>query len=127
MLKNFVPFALFFIFNTFFFILSQFIEKNTQLPENHISIEPVKIQVLNGNGIKEAANQMKIKLRNTDKNIDVLDYGNYDRFDFPFTLIIDRKNNKKNTEILKRLCNTKHSLTLLDESIYDITIILGKN
>ncbi|MBD3290565.1 hypothetical protein GF337_17300 [candidate division KSB1 bacterium] len=49
----------------------------------------IRVEVLNGCG----ENKVAARLRNylVDRNIDVVDFKNYDRFDIPQTLAIDRK------------------------------------
>lgn len=49
----------------------------------------IRVEVLNGCGENKIAERLRSYL--VDRNIDVVDFKNYDRYDIPKTIIIDRK------------------------------------
>lgn len=99
--------------------VQEIIEKQTKI---------IQIEVLNGCGVNKLAQNLTNFLRDI-KDFDVVDYKDYERYDIPETLVIDRKSmdmryakivaNKlgvKSTNILPQLNQARNS---------DVSIIIG--
>ncbi|MBP7460798.1 MAG: LytR C-terminal domain-containing protein [Candidatus Delongbacteria bacterium] len=89
------------------------------------SFNRIKIQIMNGTSQQGAARDLMYHL--IQQQFDVLSIENYPRTDFPFSLVIDRKNRGSELQRLKRATGLKKALSLPDQTIYDFTIILGKD
>jgi len=118
----------FFSLNIVIFIVCIYgytLETNNKISIQEDVFPNMTVAILNGNGLKGAARDLTLILRK--RNFDVLSSGNYRNFQFPYTLIIDRKDNPYARGLLEKYCETKKSIVIIDKSIFDFTIILGKN
>ena len=94
-------------------------------------IENIKVEVLNGCGLKGIAARMAVFLR--ANNVDVVRSDNADHYDYPNTVIISRNENIESLKAVSRsfgitLDNKTHIMTDPDESLgVDVTVILGKD
>lgn len=91
--------------------------------------EIIQVEVLNGCGISGVADRFTDFLRN--KNVDVVNIGNYSSFDIEETFVIDRVGNKANAfkvADLLGITRKSNSITQLNEDLFlDVTIVIGKD
>ena len=94
-------------------------------------IQNIKVEVLNGCGLKGIAARTAEFLR--ENHIDVVRSDNADHHDYPNTVIISRNENVESLKAVSRsfgvtLDDKTHILTDPDESLgVDVTVILGKD
>ena len=94
-------------------------------------IQNIKVEVLNGCGLKGIAAQTAEFLR--ENHVDVVRSDNADHYDYPNTVIISRNENVESLKAVSRsfgvtLDDKTHILTDPDESLgVDVTVILGKD
>lgn len=123
MLRNLIGFGLICLVITAGALLPCFFDRRND-SRGHLH-DRIKIQIMNGTPQQGAARELMYRLIH-DK-FDVLSLENYPRTDFPFSLVIDRKNRSSELQRLKRTTGFAQEMVLPDESIYDFTIILGKD
>ena len=94
-------------------------------------IQNIKVEVLNGCGIKGIAARTADFLRS--HQVDVVRSDNADRYDYPNTVIISRNENVESLKAVARsfgiaMNDETHILIVPDESLgVDVTVILGKD
>ena len=94
-------------------------------------IQNIKVEVLNGCGLKGIAARTADFLR--ANHVDVVRSDNADHYDYPNTVIISRNENVESLKAVSRsfgvaLDDKTHILTDPDESLgVDVTVILGKD
>ncbi len=94
-------------------------------------IQDIKVEVLNGCGIKGIAARTADFLRSNQ--VDVVRSDNADHHDYPNTVIISRNENVKSLKAVSQsfgvaMNDEKHVLIVPDESLgVDVTVILGKD
>ena len=94
-------------------------------------IRNIKVEVLNGCGIKGIAARTADFLRT--HQVDVVRSDNADRYDYPNTVIISRNENVESLKAVSRsfgiaMNDETHILIVPDESLgVDVTVILGKD
>ena len=94
-------------------------------------IQNIKVEVLNGCGIKGIAARTAYFLRT--HQVDVVRSDNADRYDYPNTVIISRNENVESLKAVSRsfgiaMNDETHILIVPDESLgVDVTVILGKD
>ena len=94
-------------------------------------IRNIKVEVLNGCGIKGIAARTADFLRS--HQVDVVRSDNADRYDYPNTVIISRNENVESLKAVSRsfgiaMNDETHILIVPDESLgVDVTVILGKD
>ncbi|MEX0686857.1 MAG: LytR C-terminal domain-containing protein [Balneolales bacterium] len=96
-------------------------EVNTRLIGNIIQLE-----VLNGCGVSGIATVFTAKLR--QNGFDVVETGNFDTFDIPETLIIDRSGNLQNAKKLAAALGVSEKNIIRETSpdfYLDATIVIG--
>ena len=93
-------------------------------------IKKLKIEVYNACGVQGVAKELTDYLRNF-KKVDVVYYGNYDVWNIPETLVIDRRDdNISNAKIVGRIIGVKEQRLfphLSPDRQVDVTILIGKN
>jgi hypothetical protein len=90
--------------------------------------EIVQLEVLNGCGVSGVAEKFTDYLR--EKNFDVVQVGNYIRFDIDNTMIIDRTGNAANAEKVAGclgLDNSSIIQQINNDLFLDVTLIIGKD
>ena len=88
----------------------------------------LKVEVLNGCGIKDVAKKLTDFLR--QKNIDVVYFGNYEKMDLSETLLIDRRDYElSNAKIIGKIIGIDNRMfpQISPQRQLDVTIIIGKN
>ena len=94
-------------------------------------IQNIRVEVLNGCGIKGLANKASNFLRL--HQVDVIRADNADRYDYPNTIIIGRNENYESLKMVTQsfgisIDNKDHIKIEPDESLgVDVTVILGKD
>lgn len=94
-------------------------------------IQNIKVEVLNGCGLKGIAARTAEFLR--ENHVDVVRSDNADHYDYPNTVIISRNENVESLKAVSKsfgvtLDDKTHILTDPDESLgVDVTVILGKD
>ena len=94
-------------------------------------IQNIKVEVLNGCGIKGIAARTADFLRS--HQVDVVRSDNADHYDYPNTVIISRNENVESLKAVSRsfgiaMNDETHILIVPDESLgVDVTVILGKD
>tara|TARA_B100001250_G_scaffold405696_1_gene423590 strand:+ start:2233 stop:2772 length:540 start_codon:yes stop_codon:yes gene_type:complete len=94
-------------------------------------IQNIKVEVLNGCGLKGVAARTADFLRSN--HVDVVRSDNADHHDYPNTVIISRNENVESLKAVSKsfginLDNKTHIMTDPDESLgVDVTVILGKD
>ena len=94
-------------------------------------IQNIKVEVLNGCGIKGIAARTADFLRT--HQVDVVRSDNADHYDYPNTVIISRNENVESLKAVSRsfgiaMNDETHILIVPDESLgVDVTVILGKD
>ncbi len=94
-------------------------------------IQNIKVEVLNGCGLKGIAAQTADFLR--ANHVDVVRSDNADHYNYPNTVIISRNENVESLKAVSKsfgvsLDNKTHIMTDPDESLgVDVTVILGKD
>jgi hypothetical protein len=94
-------------------------------------IQNIRVEVLNGCGIKGLANKASNFLRL--HQVDVIRAENADRYDYPNTIIIGRNENYESLKMVTQsfgisIDNKDHIKIEPDESLgVDVTVILGKD
>ena len=90
--------------------------------------EIIQVEVLNGCGVSGVADLYTDFLR--EKNVDVVNVGNYITFDVDHSLVIDRIGNKANAEKIAKILGIKKDniITQLNDSYFlDVSIVVGKD
>jgi len=90
--------------------------------------EPFQIEVLNGCGAPGIADKFTTFLRR--KGFDVVKTGNYESFNVPKTLVIDRKGNVRSAARIGGALGLKKSEVISeihDLYMVDVTVVLGKD
>lgn len=90
--------------------------------------EIIQAEVLNGCGVSGLADRFTDYLRN--RNVDVVNSGNYFTFDVKETLVIDRIGNKANAVKIARMLGVdkKNVIRQLNEEYFlDVSVIIGKD
>ncbi|MEA3475613.1 MAG: LytR C-terminal domain-containing protein [Candidatus Cloacimonadota bacterium] len=101
------------------------ISKNDKV-ETSIEKYDISIQVLNGCGMTGLAREVRNKL--IDKGLNVLSFGNADKFCFIRTVLIIRSINPQKLETIKKILPIKNIYRQIKEdSLYDFIIIVGKD
>jgi len=89
----------------------------------------LKVEVLNGCGVKGKANELTEYLR--QRNIDVVDFGNFESYDISETLVIDRRDHELvNAKIIGKIIGVEENRMfpqISPQRQLDVTIIIGKN
>lgn len=86
----------------------------------------ISIQVLNGCGMPGLAREVRNKL--IDKGLNVLSFGNADKFCFIRTVLIIRSINPRKLETIKKILPIKNIYRQIKEdSLYDFIVIVGKD
>jgi hypothetical protein len=94
--------------------------------EEPIVLKEVRVQVLNGCGVRGAGREVANSLRL--KGYDVIDVGNADTFDYLETLVIERqKAGGRAVEVARALGVDTVLIQRVDGSPYDATVIIGKD
>lgn len=90
--------------------------------------EIIQVEVLNGCGVSGVADRFTDFLRNN--NVDVVNLGNYIRFDMDETIIIDRISNKANAYKVAELLGVKKENViqqLNNDYFLDVSIVIGRD
>jgi len=90
--------------------------------------EIIQAEVLNGCGVSGLADRFTDFLRN--RNVDVVNSGNYFSFDVKETLVIDRIGNKANAYKIAELLGVKKKNViqqLNEEYFLDVSVVIGKD
>jgi hypothetical protein len=93
-------------------------------PENR----PFQVEVLNGCGVPKVADKITALLR--EKGFDVVKTGNYDNFNVPKTLVIDRRGGAKRAQSLASALGLRKTDVIAEVSelhTVDATVVLGKD
>jgi len=88
----------------------------------------LKVEVLNGCGKAGVAKKLTEYLR--QKNIDVVEYGNFERWDLSETLVIDRRSQDlRNAKIIGKIIGVEDRMfpQISPQRQLDVTIIIGQN
>ena len=101
-----------------------------RVPNPSQQIKKLKVEVYNACGVQGVAKELTDYLRNFEK-VDVVYYGNYDVWNIPETLVIDRRDdNISNAKIVGRIIGVKVQRVfphLSPDRQVDVTILIGKN
>jgi LCP family protein required for cell wall assembly len=100
------------------------LDQNQEIKENR----PLKVEVLNGNGIAGLASKTAHYLKN--KKMVVVNVSNSQSFNYDDTIIVDWKGNLEKSMRLAKLLNIEpDNIVVYDrqEKPLDITLVLGKN
>ncbi len=93
-------------------------------------IKKLKVEIYNACGVQGVAKELTDYLRNFEK-VDVVFYGNYDVWNIPETLVIDRRDdNLSNAKSIGRIIGVKEQRLfphLSPDRQVDVTILIGKN
>lgn len=104
-------------------------EKNEiELHTSNTPSEIIQVEVLNGCGVSGVADRFTDFLR--DNNVDVVNTGNYIKFDLDETIVIDRIGNKANALYVAELLNMKegNAITQINNDYFvDVTVIIGRD
>ena len=90
--------------------------------------EIIQVEVLNGCGVSGIGDRFTDFLRNN--NFDVVNYGNYIRFDMDETIVIDRTGNKANAyKVAEALGVKKENVIqqLNNNYFLDVSIVIGRD
>ncbi|MCK4339503.1 MAG: LytR C-terminal domain-containing protein [Candidatus Cloacimonetes bacterium] len=94
--------------------------------ETSIEKYDIAIQVLNGCGKSGLAREVRNIL--IDKGLNVLSFGNADKFAYMKTVLIIRKMNPEKLETIKKFLPIQHIYRQIKtDSLYDFVIIVGKD
>jgi len=100
-----------------------------EIQPQKLSSQQLKVEVLNGSGIKGIAKELTDYLRRSE--IDVVYYGNFENQNITETLVIDREDNKlENAKIIGEIIGVKADRMfpqISPQRHVDVTIIIGKN
>ncbi len=97
-------------------------------PSKETPSEIIQVEVLNGCGIAGLAERFTDYLR--EKKVDVVNMSNFDSFDVPETIVIDRSGNLANAKKIARLLGVpkKNISQEIDKNILlDVTVIIGRD
>jgi hypothetical protein len=87
----------------------------------------IDVQVLNGAGVPKLAGAVRDKLQ-PNPRVDVVEVGNADRYNYETTQVIDRKNNPKSADHVRKLLGTGSIQSdPSDQLLVDVTVIVGKD
>ena len=101
---------------------------DTAVDKNNNSI--IRIAVLNGCGRKGLATMFARNLRNLGYDVVNGQGGNADSFDFDFSVVLDRKGNRKNAEKVANDLGIKGIIDQYSTNPYiieDVVVILGRD
>lgn len=108
------------------FAASMLISAKGKQKEQPIVLKKVRVQVLNGCGVRGAGREMADELRL--KGYDVIDVGNATTFDYRETIVIERQSaNGRAREVARVLGVDNVVIQRVDGSPYDATVIIGKD
>ncbi len=111
------------------FVKLTFGEKMQTLPDKDgVPSEIIQAEVLNGCGISGIADRFTDYLR--DKNIDIVNTGNYVSFDIEHSMVIDRIGNMANAKRIAKLLGIKeeHVFPQLNKDYFlDVTVVIGRD
>lgn len=88
----------------------------------------IQAEVLNGCGIAGLAERFTDYLRNN--KIDVVSMGNFNSFDVPETIVIDRSGNVANAKKVAEILGIKRKNVIqeIDENLFlDVSVIIGRD
>ena len=110
---------------------NSFTPTNNEMPQQVTlsSKKLLKVEVLNGCGIQGIASQITDFLR--QRNIDVVYFGNFEKWDLSETLVIDRVNHDlTKAKIIGKILGIEENRMfpqISPQRQLDVTIIIGKN
>jgi hypothetical protein len=107
------------------FVLSALLRGSGDETEESIVLKDVRVQVLNGCGVRGAGREIANRLRL--KGYDVADVGNARTFDFAESVVIDRVGGGRAREIASALGVENVIIQRIEGSRYDATMIIGKD
>ncbi len=95
--------------------------------KNKSRSEIIQVEVLNGSGVSGLTEKGAEFLRKN--KFDVVSMGNYQSFDVPETMIIDRTGNTANAEAVAKALGVKSKIIQQINSNYllDVTVVIGKD
>lgn len=94
----------------------------------HLIGKVIQIEVLNGCGIPGLASKFTSVLRRN--GFDVVESGNFETFNVPYSLVIDRSGNLKNAERVAHALgiSKKHVIQEISPDYYvDATVVIGSD
>jgi len=131
----FLNIAIFVLFAVILFMLYSIYLKVTKpggndsgVTNNQQAAEIIQVEVLNGCGVGGIADRFTDYLRNN--RFDVVNMGNYIRFDMDETIIIDRTGNKANALAVAASLGVKKENViqqLNDDYFLDVSIVIGRD
>lgn len=98
------------------------------IAENQTVSEIIQVEVLNGCGVGGIADRFTDFLRNN--KFDVVNMGNYIRFDMDETIVIDRTGNKANALFVAKALGVKKENViqqLNNDYFLDVSIVTGRD
>lgn len=105
------------------------VQSNVKSQKAKITQRKIKIEVLNGCGVNGIAAELREYL--IDRKFDVIDFKNYERFDIPETLVIDRKYMDKRyaRKIADAIGVKKKQIfpQISPQRKLDVSVIIGRN
>jgi hypothetical protein len=107
------------------FAVSALLRDRGEEAEESIVLKDVRVQVLNGCGVRGAGREVANELRL--KGYDVADVGNARSFDFAESMVIDRLGGGRASEIAGALGVENVIIQRIEGSQYDATMIIGKD
>jgi hypothetical protein len=102
--------------------------ENNGLAQNQSVSEIIQVEVLNGCGVGGIADRFTDFLRNN--KFDVVNMGNYIRFDLDETIVIDRTGNKANALFVAKALGVKSENViqqLNNDYFLDVSIVIGRD
>lgn len=96
--------------------------------DNQTVSEIIQVEVLNGCGVGGIADRFTDFLRNN--KFDVVNMGNYIRFDMDETIVIDRTGNKANALFVAKALGVKSENViqqLNNDYFLDVSIVIGRD
>lgn len=90
--------------------------------------EIIQVEVLNGCGVSGVADRFTDYLRRN--KVDVVNVGNYHRYDVEYTLVIDRMGNRANAYKVAQNLGIKNKYIvqqLNDDYFLDVTVVVGRD
>ena len=94
------------------------------LPPDERLVRGLRLEVLNGTGEQGLAKRTALALRR--RGIDVLIVGDADSYDFPETLVIDRRGGDERVRTLARIIRCRRVLEQVQERpLVDATLVIG--
>jgi hypothetical protein len=94
------------------------------IPREGREPEPFQVEVLNGAGEPGLAREVTMQLRRL--GIDVLLEGNAERYDFPESILIDRRGNPDLLRRLQRRLGVRRTIVQVKpDALVDVTLVVG--